>query len=203
MISAITQFKQSLEKVKEMHTLYCHLKDNLQLPNDLTDLLRSEIVNLVSALDKLVHELVRIGMIDIFFNRRTETAAYNNFTISLETLKNVNSSSPIQPPEYFLEQEIVNKHKHLSFQYPDKISEALSLIWGESHKLQKIAIRMNMDQRDLKTQLKNIVSKRNQIVHESDIDIITGDKIPITKSDVELIYNFIESFGQAIYDEIM
>jgi len=201
MLSALTEFDSSIRRVRELEALYHHLKNILQLPNDLSDLLRSEIVYSVSALDKLIHELVRIGMIEIYCNRRSPTNKYNNFAISLQTERNISTTS-IQPPEYWVEQEIVNKHKQLSFQDPQNIADALSLIWNENHKWQKIAIRIGQDPRTLKTQLKNIVNRRNQIVHESDIDIILGTKNRITESDTKLIVDFIELLGKAIYEEV-
>lgn len=201
MNSAIFQFRNNLRTIREIEVLYYHLKNTLRLPNDLSDLLRSEIVYSISALDKLIHELVKIGMIDIFCNRRVETSKYKNFTISLETQREI-STTTIQPPEYWIEQEIVYKHRHLSFQDPQNIADALSLIWNEEHKWQKIASRIGIDQRTLKVQLKNIINRRNQIVHEADTDIITGTKNPITDSDTVLIVDFIEKIGEAIYEEV-
>lgn len=201
MLSAFTEFKSSISRVRELNTLHHHLKNNLQLPNDLSDLLRSEIVYCVSALDKLIHELVRVGMVDIYCNRRPPTGKFDTFAISLQTERNISNTS-IQPAEYWIEQEIVNRHKHLSFQDPKNIADALSLIWNENHKWQKIATRVGQDQRALKTQLKNIVNRRNQIVHESDIDIFSGTKNGITEGDTRLIVDFIESLGKAIYEEV-
>ncbi|MEM6630454.1 MAG: HEPN domain-containing protein [Bacteroidota bacterium] len=201
MNNAFDQFRKDIGKVREIDSLYYYLKNKLQLPNDLTDLLRSEIVYSTSALDKLIHELVRIGMIDIFCNRRIATNRFKNYTISMSTYNGIISST-IQPQEYWFEQEVINKHKHLSFQDPQKISEALSLIWDEEHKWQKIAIRMYTDQRTIRTQLKNIVSRRNQIVHESDLDSFTGVKNRINQTDTKFIVDFIEMLGEAIYEEV-
>jgi len=40
------------------------------------DLLRSQVVYAVSAFDKLIHDLVRIGMVQIFSGARPATAKY-------------------------------------------------------------------------------------------------------------------------------
>lgn len=202
MISALNQFENSIKQIRDLEALHSHLKNYLLLPNDLTDLLRSEIVYAVSALDKLIHELVRIGMIDIYCNRRISTNKYDNFSISLQTEKTITNSSSMQPPEYWIEQEIVNRHKYLSFQDPQNIADALSLIWNENHKWQKIGNRIGQDQRTLKIQLKNIVFRRNQIVHESDIDIVSGTRNSISESDAKLVVDFIDLLGKAIYEEV-
>jgi hypothetical protein len=81
-----------MKYVKELDSLFIHLKDTLHLPNDLTDILRAEWVYSVSAMDKLIHELVRIGMIEAFQGRRPQTAKFSSFGITTNTLlpKNLN-----------------------------------------------------------------------------------------------------------------
>ena len=79
---AFDQFKDNMKYVKELDALFIHLKDNLHLPNDLTDILRAEWVYSVSALDKLIHELVRIGMIEAFQGRRVRTNKFSSFLSS-------------------------------------------------------------------------------------------------------------------------
>lgn len=204
MLRAFNQFKQSLIFIKELDALYVHLKDNLQLPNDLTDLLRAQWVYSVSALDKLMHELIRIGMIEAFLGRRIQTSKFLTFSISIEIHNSILTSLPtsIPPPEYWFEQEIIKKHKILSFQDPDKISDGLSFIWNESHKWQKIANELGIIDTDLKTKLKNIISRRNQIVHEADIDVITGNRINLDKSDIDDVILFIENIGESIYNNV-
>ena len=185
MQSAINQFNSNIETIKGMEALYEHLTTVLNLPNDLSDILRAQLVYAVSALDKLIHELVRIGMLQAFAGQRTKTSKFYTFSISLETYNKIQQLNqptnglPLETPEYFFEQEIIFKHKHLAFQEPDKIADALSFIWEEKQKWQKIALSFNMSDSALKEKLKSIVSRRNQIVHEADIDIQTNSRNPI------------------------
>ncbi|WP_217607253.1 hypothetical protein [Chitinophaga sp. GbtcB8] len=104
--------------------LHAHLKNDLKLPNDLSDLLRAQWVYAVSALDKLIHEFVRIGMIETFNGSRNKTSKFNSFPVSMSTLINIQSSS-VPPSHYWFEQEIIQRHKQLSFQDPEKIADAL------------------------------------------------------------------------------
>ena len=165
------------------------------------DLLRSEIVYSLSSFDRLIHDLVKVGMVDSFKGLKTPTNAYKNFNISLNQFEAINTAS-IPPAEFIFAQTIMSSHKHLSFQDPDKVTEALSLIWHEDHKWQKIGTNMGIDKNDLKIKLKNIVIRRNQIVHEGDFDLSTGTIQPInhydTKESVDFIYNQIKS----CYNEI-
>jgi hypothetical protein len=165
------------------------------------DLLRAHLVYSVSAFDKLIHDLIKIGMVEIFTNNRPATPKYLKEGISLE-IHNRIASATIPPREYHFENEVVRKLSYLSFQDPDKVADGLSLIWIESHKWQNIAAHIGVDQHTAKTTLKTIVARRNQIVHEADIDIATGKKYLIDKSETEIACNFILSCGQAIYNSV-
>jgi hypothetical protein len=165
------------------------------------DLLRAHLVYSVSAFDKLIHDIIKIGMVEIFTNNRQATPKYLNERISLE-IHNKISVATIPPREYFFENEVVRKLSFLSFQDPDKVAEGLSFIWAEPHKWHHIAANMGVDQHTTKTTLKTIVARRNQIVHEADIDIATGQKYLIDKTETETACNFVLSCGQAIYSQV-
>ncbi|MBG0782037.1 MAG: hypothetical protein H0S84_07200 [Bacteroidales bacterium] len=200
MLRAKQIFDFGINRVRNIDSLFLHLTNQLGFnPTDVSDLLRSEIVYSLSSFDRLVHDLVKAGMIDSFTGIRTTTNAYKNFSITLKQFDAINSAS-IPPAEFVFEQTITSSHKHLSFQDPEKVVEALSLIWHENHKWQKIATEMGMNQNDLKTELKNIVIRRNQIVHEGDFDLFTGDIQPIFQSDTRQSVDFINSLGNTIYN---
>lgn len=201
---AFSQFKDSLKYVRELDALYVYLKDTQQLPNDLTDLLRAEWVYTISAMDKLIHELIRIGMIEAFQGTRIKTKKFLAFGISVDTYTNISASilTNVPPPEYWFEQEVIQKHKHLSFQDPDKISDGLSLIWDENQKWSKLAQSLGAVENDLKTKLKTIIARRNQIVHEADLDLLTGKRNAIEKVDIDAVVTFIETLSEAIFNAV-
>lgn len=200
MLRAKHIFDEGLIRVRNVDSLFIHLTSRLGFnSSEVSDLLRSEIVYSLSSFDRLIHDLVKVGMIETFQGNRISTNAYKNFNISLNQFDSINNAS-IPPAEYIFSQTISSNHKHLSFQDPDKVSEALSLIWNENHKWQKIATSMNMNQNNVKTELKNIVIRRNQIVHEGDLDLFTGNLQPIEHIDVLQAVDFIDALGTAIYD---
>ena len=200
MLRAKQIFDTGINRVRNIDSLFVHLTTQLGFnPTDVSDLLRSEIVYSLSSFDRLIHDLVKVGMVDSFKGNRTPTNAYKNFSISLNQFDAINGAS-VPPAEFVFEQTITSSHKHLSFQDPDKVVEALSLIWHENHKWQKIAAEMGMNQNDLKTELKNIVIRRNQIVHEGDFDLFTGNIQPILQSDANQSVEFIYNLGNTIYD---
>lgn len=198
MQKAFDQFVNSMKYVKELDALYIHLKDTLHLPNDLTDLLRAEWVYTVSAMDKLIHELIRIGMIESFQGGRSKTSKFLSFGVSTNTLTTILSTT-VPPSEYWFEQEVIERHKTLSFQAPEKIADALSLIWDEQHKWQVLASATGIAQANLTTKLKTIISRRNQIVHEADMDLLSGVRNNIEKDDIDDVVQFIENLSEKIF----
>ncbi|MEN5235054.1 HEPN domain-containing protein [Sphingobacterium faecium] len=204
MLRAKQIFDQSYSRVLGMHDLRNHLV-NVQHFNSefISDILRSEIVYIVSALDKFLHDVVKVGILEIFNLQRQETPAFNNFSISISQMNSIMNPLTNQNPNAILEEIVITNHRHLSFQDPDKIAQALSLIWLETHKWQKIAIKLGMTEMALKVELKNIVIRRNQIVHEGDIDLFSNDIQDINENDVLKSVNFINSLVNAIYDSII
>ncbi len=202
MNNAFQQFQQNIRSCNELMALYDHLVFHLLLPNDLSDLLRSQFVNSISALDRLIHEFIRIGAVQTFVGTRPRTPKFESFSISLNTYFNC-LNNPFPSTEYWFEQEVILRNKHLSFQDPEKISEGLSLIWIETHKWAVISNRMGINERTLKTRLKTIVSRRNQIVHEADINPVTNTLSPIDRSEVQDTVTFIHSLGSAIYQSVI
>lgn len=179
----------------------------------MSDISRSQLVYAVSALDKLIHELVRIGMLQSFLGQRVKTAKFVRFSISLDTYHKIQQSTQnfdeegneirqLMRPEHFFEQEIIANHKHLVFQDPDKIADALSLIWEEKQKWYKISLSLNLSDDYVKKRLKAIVSRRNQIVHEADIDIQTDLRRVIDSDDVREVVNFIFDLGKEIFNSV-
>ncbi len=200
MLNSLRLFEKNIADSAQLLALFEFSSSNL--PGMVfDDLLRAHLVYSVSAFDKLIHDLVKIGMVEIFTNNRPATPKYLNEGISLE-IHNKITSATIPFREYYFENEVVRKLSFLSFQDPDKVADGLSFIWRESHKWQNIAAHIGVDQHTAKTTLKTIVARRNQIVHEADIDITTGKKYMIDKTETETACNFILSCGQAIYNNV-
>lgn len=178
--------------------LYDYLQ-NQKVPLDSSDLLRWQCVLTVSALDKYIHDIVLSGMLDVFRGKNPPTKKYNAFVLDMKTFGAI-QSSPFPTNEF--EKAIIMAHSFLSFQYPDKIADALSYIWGESHKWRIIASKMRVpiSEIDLKTKLTNIVSRRNQIVHEGDC-LMAGMPLSqqqISKDDTDDVISFVTDVVEAI-----
>lgn len=195
---AYEKFNKLIEETKNVQQIYHYLKNVAKVPLDISDLLRWQWVQYVSALDKLVHDLVRIGMLNIYEGKCEKTPKYKTFQLDIETYNEM-QNQPIRAVTIF-EQKIVQKHGFLAFQDPNKISEALSFIWNENDKWGKIAYQMEMPKEECVAFLKNIVIRRNQIVHEGDYTDALSQRQDIFEQDIEDIRIYILKLGNSIYN---
>lgn len=202
MYNALTLFKANIEEAKNLTSLYEYLENSINSPFSFDDLLRAQIVYSVSAFDKLIHDIIRIGMIEIFLNRREPTSRYIAESISISTYNEL-ISAIFPPKEYVFEQAVVRKLKTISYQEPEKIAEGLSYIWNEKYKWQRIATEMAIDVDTARTTLKLIVNRRNIIVHEADIDPSTNQKYSISKIDCQSITDFLYACGEGIVNLVI
>jgi hypothetical protein len=78
MQSAFEQFHISLGRVRDLIALHNSLKAQSTQVLDLSDILRSALVLAVSALDYYVHEVVTLGMLEIYRGQRAEPPPSRN-----------------------------------------------------------------------------------------------------------------------------
>ena len=197
MYSALTLFKANIEEAKNLTLLYEYLENSIKSPFSFDDLLRAQIVYSVSAFDKLMHDVIRIGIMEIFTDKRNPTPKYLAESIST-SIYNELISATVPPKEHIFEQAIVKKLKTISYQDPEKVAEGLSYIWEEKQKWQKIALKMAIDDKTAKTTLKLIVDRRNAIVHEADINFLTNHKYSISMTECQSITEFLYRCGEEI-----
>ena len=84
MLSAIRQFRANMERVRAIGGLYEAL-DQLTTPAvDATDLLRTQIAMAISALDHYIHSITRIGMLEVYDEKRPPTNAFSRFQVTID-----------------------------------------------------------------------------------------------------------------------
>lgn len=201
MQAAIEQFRENVKRARHLGAIHSVLEVQTTSVLDLSDILRAELVMVVSALNHCIHEIVRLGMLETYQGKRSKTFHFLRFAISLEnalrSAKNINDTD-------WLEDEIRTKHSYQSFQRADKIAEAIRLIsdvklWSE------VAKRIDSDKTDqtVKKELDLIVKRRDQIAHEADIEPTPfGNRWKIDKFMVEEAVQFIEQIAEAIYQVV-
>lgn len=198
MKTAYDAFSTIIRDTRNSDIIYAYLDDMVKPPFDYSDLLRWQWAQSVSALDKLIHDLVRIGMVQTYQGLRSPTAKYRLFAIDMDSVSQM-QQAPLYAIKIF-EAKIVNKLSYQSFQEPEKISDGLSLIWDEANKWKKISASLGLDEKYLKIKLKNISIRRNQIVHEGDYSNALLQRQAIAHSDASDVVDFIFSLGTAIFN---
>lgn len=163
---------------------------------DVSDLLRSQLVLAVSALDQLIHEMARLGMIDAAKGRRPKTDAYYRFLLPVTAVESAINGTE---QEVWIGESVRERHSWQSFQEPDKIADAIRLI--SAIKLwETVGEELGLSPQEVKTQLKLTVDRRNKIAHEADMDPTNpGFRWPISASLVKDAVDFIERVAEAIF----
>lgn len=205
MYNSYKNFEKNIQSAQELASVYKYLTETITAPMCFDDLLRAQLVNSLSALDKLIHDLIKIGVIEIFNGIRSPTPKYLAEPLKMKVYHELsvsnsgtNANDLLSRANIFKE-AITEKLSFVSYQDPSKISEGLSYITSENFKWRVISQHLSMDEQAVKTQLKLIVNRRNSIVHEADINPQNLDKIPIIQSDCEDSIKFILKCGEAIY----
>lgn len=199
MLNAKGVFHKNIRQANELGVLYDHLSNTMAIPEQFDDLLRSQIVNATSAFDKLLHDLIRIGMVRIFESQRPSTGKYLSETIAIQHLPGLVAGT-VPPPPVRFEEVVREKLSKLSFQDPTKIADGLSYIWDENQKWQQIALGLGMTDEVAKRRQKLIATRRNAIVHEADLDPVNNQKQAITRAEATDISNFLLAVGDRICD---
>lgn len=212
MLDAQTLFRTNMRDADALSGLYDYLTKAVTAPMSFDDLLRSKLVYSVSAFDKLIHDLVCHGMVQIFLGKRLATDKYRNEPIPLSVMQQLATRAtppdPTDPtevafaaadrPELIFERTVRAKLKLLSFQDPEKVAEGLSYIWPEPRKWQRIATEIGWKDEDARKKLKLIAARRNAIVHEADMDPVTHAKQSISMAECDDIGKFLFDVGTAI-----
>ena len=108
MLDILQQFRDDIERVRTLGALYDILSQQITSALDLTDLLRSQIVMAVSALDHYIHEITRVGMLEVYGGKRPQTPAFLRFQVTdgSNTGKRIIAVQAAQGDNRWLDEEI-------------------------------------------------------------------------------------------------
>lgn len=195
MQAAIDQFRANIQRARAIGSIYQALDNQTTQALDLADLLRFEWVMAISALDLYIHELVRLGMVEVYRGNRPQTDAFLRFSITMgRTLEAISDPQD----DGWLEDQIRASHGHQSFQTPDNIADAVRLVsnaplWNE------VSALMGVTSQYTRERISLIVNRRNQIAHSADIDPFGSGLRLIDFNMVDDAVSFIEEIAEAIY----
>lgn len=170
--SAILQYQLNIKSARDLETIYVALVAMTSNSVPKEELLRAEIVAVVSAFDTYIHDIVRLGL----------KCQYQN-SVSNPYITNFTSKHSISSLENF-EMKIREVHSYKTFQAPKKISEALEMIT-----ISDIWTKIKPNIPDVETILQLIIERRNKIAHESDINPTNGlsEKWPINLNTAQRV----------------
>lgn len=191
-MTPISYFEDAWRRCDEIRGLHIYLEGALTGALSADELLRSEWVARVSALDLFVHELVTQKMVEIFEGRRPICPGYGRFSCSAETIQRVRNSTSASDATSAFHLDIKSKLVRITYQFPEDIADGIRMIsscelWNE------IAIRRgatvatkSVIAKGLKKDLSLVVERRNKIAHEGDL-LPTTPRIPwpINRLDVD------------------
>lgn len=163
------------------------------------EILRAEWVARVSALDLYVHELVAQGMQSAFEGTIPRTPRFLAFQLPLATVERIRVAPSPTAASAAFDLEVRRQLAFSTFQDPEKIADGLRLcsnveLWNA------IALHQGATQatkttrvKQLKSQLRAIVDRRNKIAHEGDMQpAVPVTPWPIVQADLAQVGSFIE-----------
>ncbi len=196
MLNAIAQFRENVKRIRELGALAGAVETLTTAAIDVSDILRSQLVLVVSALDHVIHEIVRVGMIEAAKGQRPKTDAYYRFHLPVTAIETALSGAD---HETWIGESVRKKLSWKSFQDADAIAEACRLICGVNI-WEAVGTELGARPQDLKVQLRLIVERRNKIAHEADMDPTSpGFRWPISASLVDGAIEFVQKIVEAIF----
>ena len=193
MLAKWNSFKRHIEDIRRVNHIYDHLVNQVNLPSaDLCDLLRIQLVNAVSAFDWLMHEYIHAGIMKQLMGDVPMTRKVKVFSIDADTYSQLATLDAIEKYKT-LSVRVSSVLRTMSFQSPEKIKDGLSPIWEEPHKWQLLSHECGLSEKDLTDKVKLYVERRNQIVHEADVDFYSGNRrvldAVVVKDGIDLFFN--------------
>lgn len=198
-------FEAVWDRCAQLAALHAYLAKNVSSILPLDELLRAEWVARVSALDLYIHELVAQRMLATFERRRPPSPAYLRFQLSNETLDRIRAAATPSDASAAFDLEVRNQLTSHTYQDPDKIACAVRLcseieLWNEVALNLGATPSTKVDEaKSLKKMLSLMVRRRNQIIHEGDVQPSPlREPWPINQADVAFVAAQIEMIVRAI-----
>lgn len=213
MNSPLELFNKNIESIRKLSEIYnLIVLDNVVKKIDAEEILRAEIVLVVSAFDTFMHDLVREKIINSFFEDSYEEIDFTKVDITGECLKKIFEAKTSNEKKIILTEEIRRLHSLNSYQSPKSVEYAIGIlnikkIWSKlAGKFQSIPKYSVYNGENIKRELSLIVDRRNKIAHESDYNPINYEKFAIERSDVDTVLDFtitlVNSINEICIEEI-
>jgi hypothetical protein len=183
----------SVGQVEELLAIYRFLHVN-SAPNAKDHVLRAALTMMVSTIDTTAHELIVTSIMRKMSNNELPFDITKQ-TISLQCLSITNVSQRTAA----IEADLRRQYSKETFQSSRQLETALANI-GINKIWSRLAARLGKTPEQIKLELDLMVRRRNQIVHEADLDGFHCLH-PITISTIENLFAFTNLFLVGLFDE--
>lgn len=192
----INRFKSGIEDIKQKFELL----ENTSVDKNIEEyIFRSQIAFLMGSVDFYIHEIIKYSILKMFNGEKVKTKKYHQFTIYIQTLEKA-----IANPESidWLEEVVISVTKYKTYMKAKSIKEALELV--SNKKIYKdVCKELDLTEKEVDNRVKEIFTRRNEIVHQTDIDMVTKEVNDINYEFVKESIDFIESLIINIHENIV
>lgn len=200
----ILGFRKNIARIREQYKIVDYLmsKQEYEAANDI---LRFQIVYVMSALDFFMHEILVYCFIKIFNNELPKTEKYYEYRVPLRLIEQALYDQ--ENFEFYLTNALIDINSNLTFMAPNRLKELLNIITPEDdfalaeENLKKKGI-IKPGVRLIRL-LDEIYDRRNKIAHQTDINHGSDEPNIITKQDVEYYVDVIAHFVEELFTIII
>lgn len=199
----INRFRKNIESIKGLNNIYNLLMTENQ-PEKARDILRFQIVYLMSSLDFYLHELYVYGILKIFQKQKQKNLRYLEYRVPLEVVeKALYDGENIMS---HLKQAVIENNSTLTFMHPNRMKEVLHTI-SEAETFDLVEEKLKRrhiikSYEALEVILENLYRRRNRISHQTDIEHGGTEQGEINHYEVmrsiDIVAEMIETLHQII-----
>ena len=191
--SLISRFESSISQVDELLAIH-HYLQSVPVTQVTDNILRAALTMIVSAIDTSVHELI-VNAIMYEIKEDKSVFKIDKIKIGISASKETDLGSRLR----IIESELRHQYAKESFQSSRQIESALATI-GITKIWTKLSAITGQPPQDIKITLDLLVRRRNQIVHEGDLDHLHSLR-EIEREDLEKSLEFAKELTKGIISE--
>jgi hypothetical protein len=203
-MTAFDTFQAAWQRADHLDASHAFLAANATAVLQPDELLRAEWAARVSALDLYIHEIVIQELLATIAKTRPAATGFQKFQLGCDLIL----QAPAGGPGFLSAADLAIRAKleRMTFQYPEDIADAIRHIsdielWNEIALHQgATAVTKAALAKSTKLQLTQIVSRRNKIVHEADLQpAVPRVPWPISSADLVTVRGFIEGIVKSVH----
>lgn len=186
----LKKFNDSILSIEKKFTLIELVKESY--PEIVDNILRSQIVFLLSSVDLYLHLIINNGIINIIRKERTLTKEIKKCSISIVSLIEYLENTDLN--QRIIENDINESNSFKTFLSPSKMKQGLSFISNQNIFKSLASTLQSKSVLKLEETLSLIYERRNSIAHQMDFSFATNQQQSITEAEVREYINFYKKF---------